>query len=395
MRTSPSSATSPATTTPAATTEAPPAEAAPADGVRLTIDLDALAANYRLLASAASGAAVAPVVKADGYGLGAVPLARRLWAEGARSVFVARLEEGEALRSGLGPERPATIYVLDGLTPGSGPRLAAAALTPALSSLPQVSEAAAFARASGAPLTVALHVDTGMNRQGVTLEEARALAQSPLFEATDRLRGLDLDLVMSHLGSGPEPQAPHNALQLERFLAARALFPQARASLAASAGIFLGPEYAFDLVRPGVSLYGGGPLERPDPRLRAVARLTAPLSDIRTVRAGERLGYGSTLVLERTTRIGVAPAGYADGVIRAAGGRGFAFVAGARRPLLIVNMDLLAVDLGDADARLGDPVELLGDNAPLDDLATAAGTVAHEVLVRLGRRGERVYVGEV
>ena len=175
----------------------------------------------------------------------------------------------------------------------------------------------------------------------------------------------------------------------------RPLFTEARASLAASAGIFLGPEYAFDLVRPGVSLYGGGPLERPDPRLRAVARLTAPLSDIRTVRAGERLGYGSTLVLERTTRIGVAPAGYADGVIRAAGGRGFAFVAGARRPLLIVNMDLLAVDLGDADARLGDPVELLGDNAPLDDLATAAGTVAHEVLVRLGRRGERVYVGEV
>jgi len=358
--------------------------------VRLTIDLDALAANYALLAAEASGARVAPVVKADGYGLGAVPVARRLWAEGATSFFVARLEEGEALRAGLGPERPATIYVLDGLTTASGRRLAAAGLTPALSSLPQVSEAAAFARALDRPLTVALHVDTGMNRQGVTLEEARALAQS-----TDRLRSLDLDLVMSHLGSGPDPQDPHNALQLERFQAARALFPEARASLAASAGIFLGPEYAFDFVRPGVSLYGGGPQERPDPRLRAVARLTAPLTDIRTVRAGERLGYGSSLVLKRTTRIGVAPAGYADGVIRAAGGRGFAFVAGARRPLLIVNMDLLAVDLGDADARLGDPVELLGDNAPLDDLATAAGTVAHEVLVRLGRRGERVYLGEV
>jgi len=389
MRTSPSSATSPATTTPAPTTE-PARSSQGADGVRLTIDLDALAANYALLAAEASGARVAPVVKADGYGLGAVPVARRLWAEGATSFFVARLEEGEALRAGLGPERPATIYVLDGLTTASGRRLAAAGLTPALSSLPQVSEAAAFARALDRPLTVALHVDTGMNRQGVTLEEARALAQS-----TDRLRSLDLDLVMSHLGSGPDPQDPHNALQLERFQAARALFPEARASLAASAGIFLGPEYAFDFVRPGVSLYGGGPQERPDPRLRAVARLTAPLTDIRTVRAGERLGYGSSLVLKRTTRIGVAPAGYADGVIRAAGGRGFAFVAGARRPLLIVNMDLLAVDLGDADARLGDPVELLGDNAPLDDLATAAGTVAHEVLVRLGRRGERVYLGEV
>ena len=361
----------------------------------LTVDLDALAANYRTIAAEAPGAAMAPVVKADGYGLGAVPVARKLWSEGARQFFVARLDEGERLRAGLGAERPATIYVLDGLTPGAGPRMAAAGLTPVLSSLPQVSEAAAFARSLRSPLPVALHIDTGMNRQGVTLDEARALAQSH-----DRLEGLDLGLMMSHLAAAADPQDPHNALQLERFGAARALFPpsrfpKAQASLAASAGIFLGPNYAFDIVRPGVSLYGGGPRERPDPRLKPVARLAAPLIDIRTVRAGERLGYGASLVLTRTTRIGLAPAGYADGVIRAAGGHGFAFVAAARRPLLIVNMDLVAVDLADADARVGDPVELLGDNVPLDDLAAAAGTVAHEVLVRLGRRGERVYLGEL
>ena len=361
----------------------------------LTVDLDALAANYRTIAAETPGAAMAPVVKADGYGLGAVPVARKLWSEGARHFFVARLDEGERLRAGLGAERPATIYVLDGLTPGAGPRMAAAGLTPVLSSLPQVSEAAAFARSLRSPLPVALHIDTGMNRQGVTLDEARALAQS-----LDRLEGLDLGLVMSHLAAAADPQDPHNALQLERFGAARALFPpsrfpKAQASLAASAGIFLGPNYAFDIVRPGVSLYGGGPRERPDPRLKPVARLAAPLIDIRTVRAGERLGYGASLVLTRTTRIGLAPAGYADGVIRAAGGHGFAFVAAARRPLLIVNMDLVAVDLADADARVGDPVELLGDNVPLDDLAAAAGTVAHEVLVRLGRRGERVYLGEL
>jgi len=361
----------------------------------LTVDLDALAANYRTIAAETPGAAMAPVVKADGYGLGAVPVARKLWSEGARHFFVARLDEGERLRAGLGADRPATIYVLDGLTPGAGPRLAAAGLTPVLSSLPQVSEAAAFARSLRSPLPVALHIDTGMNRQGVTLDEARALAQS-----LDRLEGLDLGLVMSHLAAAADPQDPHNALQLERFGAARALFPpsrfpKAQASLAASAGIFLGANYAFDVVRPGVSLYGGGPRERPDPRLKPVARLTAPLIDIRTVRAGERLGYGASLVLTRTTRIGLAPAGYADGVIRAAGGHGFAFVAAARRPLLIVNMDLVAVDLADADARVGDPVELLGDNVPLDDLAAAAGTVAHEVLVRLGRRGERTYIGGV
>src|SRR6516165_4509389 len=161
MRTSPSLATSPATITPAATTWTEPA-GAEAAGARLTVDLDALAHNYRLLAQHAAGAEVGPVVKADGYGLGAAQVARRLWAEGARSFFVARLAEGEALRAALGPERPATLYVLDGLTAGDGPRFAAAHLTPVLSSLPQVGEAAAFARALARPLTVALHVDTGM-----------------------------------------------------------------------------------------------------------------------------------------------------------------------------------------------------------------------------------------
>jgi alanine racemase len=354
---------------------------------RLSVDLDALAHNYRVLAAEAGGAAVAPVVKADGYGLGAVAISRRLWAEGARSFFVARLAEGEALRVGLGPDRPAAIHVLDGLTAASGPRLLAAGLSPVLSSLPQVSAAAAFARALGRPLVCGVHVDTGMNRQGVTPEEARALAQS-----IDRLRGLDLDLVISHLGAATDPNDPHNRRQLERFAAARALFPDARASLAASAGIFLGPDYRFDLVRPGVSLYGGGPEERPDPRLKAVARLTAPILDIRTVRPGERLGYGAKVVLERTTRVAVVAAGYADGVIRAARGEGYAWFAGARRPLLIVNMDLLAIDLGDAEAQVGQTVEILGENAHLDDLAAAAGTVAHELLVRLGRGGDRTYL---
>lgn len=357
---------------------------------RLDIDLAALLHNYRTLQARAGSAEVAPVVKADGYGLGAVQVARRLWAEGARDFFVARLAEGEALREGLGRERPATIHVLDGLTAGSGPRLVGARLTPVLSSLPQVSEAAALARALGRPLPVGLHVDTGMNRQGVTLEEARALAQS-----SDRLGGLDLDLVMSHLGSATNPADPHSARQLDRFLAARALFPEARASLAASGGVFLGPDYRFDLVRPGVSLYGGGPRERPDARLKAVARLTAPILDIRTIRPGERLGYGADVVLERTTRVAILGAGYADGVLRAASADGYAWHAGARRPLLIVNMDISAIDLGEAEAQVGQPIELLGENALLDDLAAAAGTVAHEILVRLGRRGERIYVGAV
>lgn len=356
---------------------------------RLTIDLDALAHNYAVLRQAAAGAEVAPVVKADGYGLGAIPVSRRLWREGARSFFVAQLGEGEALRAGLGPQRPAAIYVLDGFTSGAGPRLAAAGLTPVLASLPQVSAASAFAGSLPRPWRVALHVDTGMNRQGVTPVQAAALA-----EATDRLRGLDLDLVMSHLGSAADAADAHNSAQLARFEAVRALFPEARASLAASAGAFLGPGYRFDLVRPGVSLYGGGPLERPDARLQAVARLTAPILDIRTVPAGERIGYGSQVTLQRTTRVAVVAAGYADGVMRAAGGAGYAWFAGARRRLLVVNMDLTVIDLDGAEAHVGQEVELLGPNALLDELAAAAGTVAHEVLVRLSGRATRVRRGE-
>jgi alanine racemase len=340
---------------------------------RLTVDLDALARNHAVLRAQAGGAEVAPVVKSDGYGLGAVQIARRLWAEGARSFFVARLAEGEALRAGLGPARPAVIYILDGLTPGSAERLAAAGLTPVISS-------AAQATAASGP--IALHVDTGMNRQGLTPAEARALV------------GRHVDLIMSHLGSAAEAGDPRNAAQLALFRQIRALFPDARASLAASAGVFLGPDYRFDLVRPGVSLYGGGPLERPDARLQAVATLAAPILDVRHVQAGERLGYGSAVTAQRPTRLGIVGAGYADGVIRAAHSGGYAWFAGARRRLLVVNMDLLAIDLGDAEARPGEMVELLGPNALLDDLATSAGTVAHEVLVRLSPRASRSYLGE-
>jgi alanine racemase len=207
------------------------------------------------------------------------------------------------------------------------------------------------------------------------------------------LRKLDVSLIVSHLGSAANPAEARNCQQLGRFREVRALFPESRASFAASAGAFLGPDYRYDMVRAGISLLGGGPEERPDPRLQAVATLTAPIVDLRNLGPGDRVGYGATFIARRPMRVAVVAAGYADGMIRAAAGKGHVWAAGARRALLAVNMDLLVIDLGDAPAAIGDPAELLGPNALLDDLASAAGTVAHEVLVRLSLRARRVYLG--
>jgi len=349
-------------------------------GAVLTVDLDALAANYLTL-QAEAGVEAAPAVKADGYGLGAVAVARRLSAEGARSFFVARLAEGESLRAALGV-RTAAIYILDGAEPGAGPQFAAAGLTPVLSSFEQAEAWASFA---GDRLPAALHVDTGMNRLGVSLDEAERLA------AARRLR---LDLVMSHLACADEPDHPLNALQRDRFAAARDLFPNVRASFANSGGVFLGPDYAFDQVRPGVSLYGGGPLGRPDPRIRAVATLEAPILQLRQVKAGESVGYGATFVAESTMQVAILAAGYADGYPRNASPRAFAAVAGKSHRLLgRVSMDMIAVDVTEADVAVGDKVELLGPNLMVDDLAAAAGTTAYEVLTRLPLRAQRIYRG--
>jgi alanine racemase len=342
---------------------------------RLTIDLDALAANHALLRQLAGGAEVAPVVKADAYGLGVRPVARRLAAEGARSFFVARVAEGEALRAILddGP----TIYVLDGCPPGAAGRLASASLTPVINSLEQA--------VSWGAQPCALHVDTGLNRLGVSADQAYALAAS----------GLQVGLLMSHLSCADTPEHPMNAAQLRTFKALRAIFPGARASLANSAGVFLGGGYLFELVRPGITLYGGGPFERANPRIRPVVTFEAPILQVRAAPAGAAVGYGAAYVADRPMRIAVVAAGHADGVLRSANPAGFVWFDGARRAMLgRISMDLIAVDVtGCAAARPGAMVQLFGDQILLDDTAVAAGTISYELLTRLSARAARVWRG--
>lgn len=358
-----------------------------AHDTRITIDLDALAHNYATLRARAGDAEVAPAVKADAYGLGAGPVADRLWAEGARSFYVARLAEGVSLRQSLG-DREATIYVLDGATPGSGDTLEGARLIPVLNSLPQVE--AWNVQARSGRLRAALHIDTGMNRLGLRPEELKVLVGS-----IDRLKRLDIELVVSHLACAETPEHPLNATQLARFQEAATLLPGVRRSLANSGGLFLGEAYRFDQARPGVSLYGGGPEGRPHPEIRAVATVEAPILQVRVVPRGESIGYGAGWTASDNTRVAIVAAGYADGVPRAAYPRGEVWFDGARRPMLgRVSMDLIAVDVTDCDAaRPGAMVELFGRNLPVDDAADAAGTSAYERLTRLSLRGARRYIG--
>ena len=348
---------------------------------RLTVDLDAVASNARACA-AESGATVAPVVKADAYGLGAAAVARRLWAEGARTFFVARLAEGVGLRE-VSPQ--AEIYVLDGCTEGPAGALGDHRLKPVLNSLDQI---ARWSQAGGG--FAGLHIDTGMNRLGLRAEEAQALAASP-----DRLRHVDLDLMMSHLACAGEPEHPMNALQRDRFAAAAERFPGVRRSLANSGGCFLGAAYGFDLVRPGVALYGGGPSGSPDARLRPVVTLELPIVQTRTVPKGETVGYSATWRAQQLSHIAILGGGYADGVLRSASPGAYASVDGRRCPIIgRISMDLIAIDVTDAPAaREGVFAQLLGPHLPIDDFAAAAGTLAYEVLTRLGPRIERHYVG--
>lgn len=339
----------------------------------LTVDLNALAANFRTL-GAVGCVPVHPVVKADSYGLGAAACAQRLMAEGARTFFVARTGEGERLRAALGNE-PA-IYVLDGCLSGRAARLRAASLRPVLNADAQLAEW----RAAGGG-ACGLQIDTGMNRLGF-----RAEAAPEPFEG--------LELVLSHLACADDPTEPMNARQRDAFAAASARYPGAVRSFANSGGVFLGTDYAFDATRPGICLYGGGPEGRPDARIRPVATLTAEVMQVREVSAGESVGYSRGFMAGEAKRIATCAAGYADGVLRSYSPGGRVFVAGALRPIVgRVSMDACAVDVTGLDVAVGDPVELFGANRLLDDAGAAAGTIGYELISAINARVPRVYIG--
>ena len=375
----------------------------PTDGGTLTVDLGAIAANYRLLAdrvrtSDAEAAVVcAAVVKADAYGLGADRVAPTLAAAGCRVFFVATLSEAVDLRTlfrdaGIADNR-IEVFVLNGAPPDTAAEVTAHRLVPVLNSLPQMDAWATIGRDRGIAVPAAVHVDTGMSRLGLSDEDVDRLATQP-----ERLDGIDLCLIMSHLACAEEQGHPLNAQQRQAFIAACQRLPKTRASLANSSGIFLGTDYHANLVRPGAALYGVSPTpDRPNP-MQQVVTLTGRIIQVRTIDRGRTVGYGATHIAPRRQRIATVAVGYADGYPRALGNCGRGFVGEHEVPVVgRISMDLTTFDVTDAPEFLAAPgrtVELIGAHVSVDQAAEDAGTIGYEILTRLGRRYVRRYIGD-
>jgi alanine racemase len=346
------------------------------------VDLAAIAENWRRLGAQGSGKPCAAVVKADAYGCGLAAVAPALWQAGCRTFFVAHLAEGALARRAV-PE--AAIYVLNGLPPGGADAFLRDDLRPVLGSHDELD---AWAAASGGAHAAALHVDTGMNRLGLSVPEALALRADP------RIRAAGIDLVMSHLVSAERPDDPVNTRQIRDFAAARAAFPEIPASLANSSGVFLGSAAHHDLLRPGYALFGGNPTPgRPNP-MRPAVRLEAEIVQVRAVEAGAGAGYNHCWVAPGPRRLATLSLGYADGYPRAASGRGHALVGGVPCPILgLISMDLIILDVTEApDAQRGATAVLIGDALDVDIVGRAAGTIGYEILTGLGSRYVRTHV---
>src|SRR6195952_4787731 len=368
------------------------AATATATGV-LTVDLDAIVANWRKLEKTAVPAECAAVIKADAYGCGAEAVARALAGAGCKTFFVATLDEARAAREAL---PSAELYVLDGFFQNCGDAFAKINCKPVIGDLNELAEWDVFCRRSGWSGGAAIHIDTGMNRLGLTLLEAQGIV--PRINAGDH----GITLVMSHLACAESLNHPLNAKQVASFREIASLFSGVPASLSNSSGVFLGAQFQFDLVRPGAALYGINPTPESDNPMQPVVELKARIVQVRNVERGETVGYGGTWTARRPTRIALVSAGYADGYFRAAsandGTRGAeVVVAGKRCPIAgRVSMDLIAVDITDIEknaARRGHMVTLIGEGITVDELAHHFGTIGYEVLTSLGKRYARVYKG--
>lgn len=342
------------------------------------VDLQIVQQNYIALRHQAAGAETGAVVKADCYGHGVSHIAPALAEAGCETFFVAYTHEGQALRALIGPDP--TIFVFNGIRPHETDDFRIAGLSPVCNTPEEI----AMALTARLPAGYGIHIDTGMNRLGIRPENVIDL---PGFT-----HGFPPRLIMSHLACADQPAHPLNKIQLERFHQARNLFPGIPASLVSTAGIYLGADYTFDLVRPGIGLYGGGPARPPGLKLRTAMTLTAPVMNVFEVKPGETVGYGASFEARGPSVIATVAFGYADGYLRSGGNYGFAILDGVPCPVVgRISMDLITLDVTDLaeKPRIGDRAEFIGKIAGYEIQAEALGTLGYELTSRLGTRISR------
>jgi alanine racemase len=367
--------------------------AIPEPGGTLTIDLDAVEANWRALAHRLLTVECAAVVKANAYGLGIEPVTAKLAEAGCKTFFVADIAEARRARSRA---HDATIYVLNGFSAVAAAAFAELNVRPVINSTAELAEWDAFVTAQDWRGGAAIHVDTGMNRLGIAAEEAAALA----LRLQQQNHGITL--LMSHLACAEIADHPLNANQIRLFRELRMLYHGVPASLANSAGIFIGDTAHFDLARPGAALYGINPTPGQTNPMRNVVELTGPILQVRKVQQGETVGYGAAWTARRPSRIAVVALGYADGLLRAGSGvdrkgGGSAIVSEKSCPIVgYISMDLACIDvtdLAEGAVRRGDLATFIGEKLPIDEVSASSSTIAYEILVRLSSRGHLVYRG--
>jgi alanine racemase len=373
--------------------EMPGAPNDPETGGTLTVDLDAIADNWQTLTRRLFAVECGAVVKANAYGLGLEPVTARLVKAGCKTFFVADVAEARRARSRA---REAAIYVLNGFSPEAANAFAELNVQPVINSTVELAEWDAFIATQGWRGGAAIHIDTGMNRLGMSAEEAAALA--PRLQQENH----GITLLMSHLACAEVQDHPLNASQIRLFRELRMLYHGVPASLANSAGIFIGDTAHFDVARPGAALYGINPTPGRTNPMRNVLTLSGLVLQVRKVPQGESVGYGAAWNAKRASRIAVAALGYADGLLRAGSGPdrkagGSAIVAKKRCPIVgYISMDLTCIDVTDLPnnaVRRGDSATFIGEDLLIDEVAASAGTIAYEVLVRLGSRCHLAYRG--
>ncbi|MEC9345666.1 MAG: alanine racemase [Pseudomonadota bacterium] len=355
----------------------------------LTIDLDALAENWRTLDRLTPGAETAAVVKADAYGCGIARAVPALRAAGCRTFFTAHPHEGVAVRAAAPDAR---VLVLNGLLPGLEGLFLDNDLVPVLNSLDDIALRSRQARNAGRRLPAAIHLDTGMTRLGLVDADVDRLAAAP-----DLLDGLDVVLWLTHPACADTPEHPLNAAQLALFRDWLGRLPPAPASFCNSAAIHLGAAGHLDLIRAGVALYGTNPSPATTLRMREVVHLQARILQVHRVDTPRSVGYGATHPVTGPRRIATVGVGYGDGYLRALGGKAWGVVGGHRVPLVgRVSMDLSTFDITDVPDRLAHPgalVSMIGGGVDIDALARAGDTIAYELLTGLGSRYARVHAG--